>query len=87
MAKKRIKMKKIRDIIRLKKETNLSERQIAKALSISRPSVSEYWKQFVLSGIDFKKVAQMPDSKLLELLKNKKEQPCNQPVKSTYQRC
>ena len=39
MARKRISMKKIRDIIRLKETSDLSERKIAKALDISRPVV------------------------------------------------
>jgi len=73
MAKKRITMKKIRDIIKYKQEGNLSERQIAKALSVSRPAVSEYWKQFISSGIDYNKLTEIADSKLLELLKTKKK--------------
>ena len=43
MARKRISMKKIRDIIKLEAKTDLSNRQIAKALSVSRPAVTEYW--------------------------------------------
>ena len=35
MARKRINMKKIRDIIKLKIKTDMSERQIARALNIS----------------------------------------------------
>ena len=42
MARKRINMKKIRGIIRLKETSELSERQIAKALNISRPVVDQY---------------------------------------------
>ena len=74
MARKRISMKKIRDIIKLKTETNLSIRQIAKALSISRPVVVKYWESFKTSGIDYKELAEMADSKLVELL-NKEVKP------------
>jgi transposase len=73
MAQRRISMKKIRDIIKLKTETDLSNRQIAKALSVSRPAVSEYWEQFQASGIDYKRLKGLPDSKLLELLKKEKK--------------
>ena len=41
MANERISMNKIREIIRLSEECRLSGRQIAKALNISRPVVSQ----------------------------------------------
>jgi DNA transposition AAA+ family ATPase len=37
MARKRINMKKIREIIRFKETTDMSDRKIARALKISRP--------------------------------------------------
>jgi Mn-dependent DtxR family transcriptional regulator len=40
MARKRIGMKKIREIIRFKETTNISVRKIARALNISRPVVA-----------------------------------------------
>ncbi len=43
MAKKRIGMKKIRELIRLKSTTEMSDRQIARALNVSRPMVAKYW--------------------------------------------
>lgn len=73
MARKRISMKKIRDIIKLKIETDLSNRQIAKTLVVSRPAVTEYWDQFQTSGIDYNKLKEIPDSKLLEFLKRDKK--------------
>jgi DNA transposition AAA+ family ATPase len=42
MARKRINMKKIREIIRFKETTDMSERKIARALKISRPVVAQY---------------------------------------------
>ena len=53
MARQRIGMKKIRDVIRLKSSTTLSDRQIARALNISRPVVGKYWQGFLDSGLRF----------------------------------
>ena len=41
MSKQRVSMNKIRETIRLHEEAKLSNRQIALALSISRPSVAQ----------------------------------------------
>ncbi|NVM24094.1 MAG: IS21 family transposase, partial [Desulfobacterales bacterium] len=68
MARKRITMKKIRDVIRLKSTTELSERQIAGALSISRPVVEKYWSCFQASGLVFEQIAEMADSELLRMV-------------------
>ena len=68
MARKRIGMKKIRDVIRLKSTTDLSERQIARALSISRPVVAKYWEGFLASGLAYELIAEMADSELERLL-------------------
>jgi len=65
-------MKKIRDIIRLKTTTELSERQIAKALSISRPIVAKYWNGFTASGLAYEKIAEMADSELLRMVEQPK---------------
>ena len=72
MARKRINMKKIRGIIRLKETSELSERQIAKALNISRPVVAQYIKDFRSSGLTYEQSKKMPDSQLLSLFENKR---------------
>ena len=46
MARKRIGMKKIREVIRLKSTTEMSDRKIARALNISRFAMAKYWKGF-----------------------------------------
>ncbi len=51
MPKKRIKMKKIREIIRLAETSELSQRQIAKAVQVSRPVVSEIVQKFKATGL------------------------------------
>ena len=61
-------MKKIRDVIRLKSTTELSERQIARALSISRPVVAKYWQGFLSSGLAYEQVGEMADSDLVRLV-------------------
>jgi transposase len=68
MAQKRIGMKKIREVIRLKMGTDLSERQIARALNISRPVVAKYWGCFQASGLKPEQIDTMPDSELLRRL-------------------
>jgi transposase len=72
MARKRISMKKIRDIIRLKETCDLSERKIAKALDISRPVVSQYIIDFRSSGLTYEQTKAMPDSQLLSLFEKKR---------------
>lgn len=68
MARKRIGMKKIRELIRLKMSTDLSERQIARALNISRPVVAKYWRGFQDSGLKPEQIDAMADSELVQRL-------------------
>jgi transposase len=68
MARKRIGMKKIREVIRLKMSTELSERQIARALNISRPVVAKYWRGFQDSGLKPEQIDAMADSELVQRL-------------------
>jgi len=72
MARKRISMKKIRDIIRLKETSDLSERKIAKALNISRPVVSQYISDFRSCGLSYEQAKTIPDSRLLDLFEKRK---------------
>ena len=68
MARKRISMNKIRDVIRLKSTTTLSDRQIARALSISRPVVAKYWNGFTNSECRFEQIKEMADSELVAMI-------------------
>jgi len=74
MARKRISMKKIRDIIRLKETSNLSERKIAKALNISRPVVAQYISDFRSCGLTYEQAKTIPDSQLLDLFQKRKSE-------------
>ena len=68
MARQRTSMKKIREVIRLKSTTKLSDRQIARALNISRPVVAKYWQGFSESGLSFDSIEQIPDSTLVKAI-------------------
>jgi len=61
-------MKKIREVIRLKLTTEMSDRQIARALNMSHPVVAKYWQGFNSSGLLFEKIEEMADSVLLCLI-------------------
>ncbi|KKM83078.1 hypothetical protein LCGC14_1313060 [marine sediment metagenome] len=72
MPRKRTSMKKIRDIIRLKETSDMSERQIAKALNVARTVVARYLNDFYKSGLSYKQIDEMADSELLSILENRK---------------
>ncbi|MCJ7548234.1 MAG: IS21 family transposase [Anaerolineae bacterium] len=61
-------MKKIRSLIRLKSTTEMSDRQIARALQIARPLVSKYWTALQAGGLDVGQIEKMSDSDLLAAL-------------------
>ncbi len=73
MANRRTTMKKIREIFRLYKECDLSQRKISKALNISRPVVKQYIIDLNASGLSYNEIKEMPDDKLLELLDDNKQ--------------
>ena len=64
MARKRTRMQKIRDIIQLRETTELSERQIGRALKVSRTVVAKTMAQYRASGLDAVAIAEMSDSEL-----------------------
>ncbi len=60
-------MNKVREIIRLKRESKLSVRRIARALNISRPAGSEYLSKFSASGLTYQDVKKMSDTELMQV--------------------
>ena len=72
MTRKRIGMKKIREVIRLKSTTGMNDRQIAKALNVSRPAVAKYWQGFQDSGLKLEQIQDMVDSELMRLIEEPK---------------
>ena len=77
MARKRIGMKKIREVIRLKSTTEMSDRQIARALNMSHPMVAKYWQGFNSSGLLFEQIEEMADSELLGMVGKPRIEKCN----------
>ena len=61
-------MKKIREVIRLKATTSMSDRQIAQALGISRPVVAKYWNGFTKSDHSLDQIEAMADSALISMI-------------------
>jgi len=72
MARKRTTMKKVRKILQLK-EAELSQRQIAEALKISRPVISEILTKCSSHGIDHQAALTLSDGDLEEMIKGKKK--------------
>jgi len=77
MARKRISMRKIREIIRFTDIPGMSVRKIAGALNISRPVVAQYIKDFNASGLTHAQVKDMADSQLLALFEKQKNRTCS----------
>ena len=46
-------MRKIREVLRLKFELDLSERQISKSTQVSRSTISDYLRRFAVSGLSW----------------------------------
>jgi transposase len=64
MGRRRTRVSKVREVIRYGTTTELSERQISRALSISRTVVAKTLRAFRHSGLDLAAVAAMADSEL-----------------------
>ncbi len=77
MARKRIGMKKIREVIRLKSTTAMSDRQIARALNVSRPVVTKYWDAFQDAGLLLEQIEEMADSALINLIEKPRIEKSN----------
>jgi transposase len=72
MARKRTNVKKIREIIRFKESTDMSERKIARALNISRPVVAQYIRDFAATGLTYQDIRGMADSQFLALFEEQR---------------
>lgn len=73
MPRKRTKMKKIREIIRLKEDCQFSMRQISKTLKVSRTVVTKATEAFNKSNISLDVLSGMSDTDLEQLLFNTQE--------------
>lgn len=75
MANRRIRMEKIKEIIRLGDELNLSNRAISRALNVSRPVVAQYLNDFRATGLQYAQIKDQSDQELLGVLgRNKRFQ-------------
>ena len=72
MGRKRIKVKKIREILRFKETSDMSDRKIARALNISRPVVAQYVSDFRATGLSYQDIKEMPDSQFLALFEKQR---------------
>lgn len=68
MAQIRISVQKIREILRLKYECKLSNRQAAKSCGIGRRAVSEYWELAQKSGMNWAEAQRLSDTELEQKL-------------------
>lgn len=74
MARKRISVKKIRKILQLKHESGLSQREIGRALNISKTIVGEYQLLFKSHGMRYEEAMSLSALQLKDTLLNKKEE-------------
>ena len=68
MANKTIAMRKVRELLRLRFEQNLSARQAAKIIGIGKTAASQYIAGFKASGLKISNVSSMSDSELLNVI-------------------
>ena len=73
MANKTITMRKVRELLRLKFEQNISARQAAKIVGIGKTAASQYIAGFKASGLKISIVSGMSDSELLNVINIRKE--------------
>ena len=75
MARRRISVERIKDVIRYGVTTDLSERAIGRALKVSRTAVANYLEYFRASGLTWEQAQELPDSKLLSVLEGNRPAP------------
>ena len=68
MSSNRLSMQKIKDILRLKYQAHLSQRQISKSLGVSLGSVCEHLKRAQLAGLTWPLISEMSESELTQSL-------------------
>ena len=81
MPQERLTIRKIREILRLKWELQLSERVIARSCSISRCTVADYIRRAAAAGLTWPLPETQSDSQLSELLYPKTQEPT---LKATF---
>lgn len=64
MPRERLSMRKIREVLRLKFDCHLSEREIAQSCAISRSTVGEYQRRYEQTGLSWPLPADLDDAQL-----------------------
>ena len=77
MARRRIRVDRIKEVIRYGATTDLSERAIGRALQVSRTAVAKYLECFHSSGLTWEQAQELPDSELLSVLEGHREPRTN----------
>jgi transposase len=72
MARKRIGMKALRQVIELHENTVFSNRQISKATGVSRPVVADYIESYIRSGMTYEEFVSISDSEAIERIAGSK---------------
>jgi transposase len=62
-------MEKIREIIRLNEQAQLTQRAISRALGVSRPIVKQYIHDINKAGLNYASIKEMDDETLLEIVR------------------
>ena len=77
---KGISMLKIKEILRLKCEAKLSNRKIARALSISHSVVNDYIREFKLTNKIYEDITSLNDKEILTLFKSTRTKSSKYPI-------
>lgn len=78
MAKERLSMRKIREILRLKYDCGLTDRQIAKSCSVARSTVANYLSRTKAAGLLWPVPENFSDTDIYNLMyKNRDNRPVN----------
>ena len=75
MTKKRVTMRKIRDVLRLKFDHHLSDRDIGRSVRLGRTTVQNYVKRALNAGLDWPLAPELDDVQLEHLLFRQAEVP------------
>ena len=68
MANRRLPMRKIKEVLRLRFECNLSEREIARSCQISRTTVTDYLRRATIARLNWAEVSVLDEVQLVERL-------------------
>ena len=68
MANRRLTMRKIKEVLRLRFECNLSEHEIARSCQISRTTVTDYLRRATIARLNWAEVAALGEVQFVERL-------------------